>query len=86
MSEIMQKWKTCHNGRDKMGWGTIFVLGGCVAFWNLRCHKLVKQINEEYGLLTPEQLNATAWGINIALKTIGAGFYLKALSDFNKCK
>ena len=86
MNEFIEKYKTCHKGRDALGWGTIFVLSGCVAFWNLRCHKMVRQINEEYGILTPEQLNAAAWGINIGLKSIGAGLYLKALSNFNKCK
>jgi hypothetical protein len=65
--------------------GTIFVLGGCVAFWNLRCQKHIRQLNDDIGVLTPDQLHKIAWATNLVMKGIGAGYYIRSGSDYYKC-
>ena len=85
MSKLVNKWKTCSKFKHNVLYGTIFNLGGCVAFWNIRCHKLIRQMNEEYSIMTPKQLNAVAWGINGVLKSIGIGLYIKSIIDYNRC-
>lgn len=82
---FIDKYKKCHKFRDNMGWGTIISLAGCVAFWNLRCHKLVRQINRDLDIMSPETLNKIAWGSSIVAKIIGAGLYINAIKEYKKC-
>lgn len=85
MSEFKRKFKTCHKFRDDLGYGTILGLSGCVAFWNLRKSKFIRNINENLGLVRPETLNKAAWTSTIILKAISLGYYIKAISDYKKC-
>ena len=83
---LITKWKTCPKFKSNVLYGTTSFLTGCVVFWNLRCHKLVRQVNDEYGIMTPEQLNMVAWGINGVFKTTAVALLVKALIDYKKCK
>jgi len=83
--DLVKKWKTCPKFKNNILYGSVSMLSGCVAFWNLRCHKLVREVNEEYSIMTPEQLNTVAWGVNGVFKAIGTGLWIKALIDYKKC-
>jgi len=84
-SNLVRKWKTCPKFKNNMLYSGLTFLGGCVTFWNLRCHKLVRQVNRDYGFLTPEQLNGVAWTVNGVAKTAAVGLFIKALFDYKKC-
>lgn len=85
MSKLVNKWKTCPKFKHNMLYGTVSALSGCVIFWNLRCHRLVRQINDKYDIMTPDHLNKLAWGINGVLKGIGLGLAIKGIIDYSRC-
>ena len=85
MSEFKRKIKTCERLRTDLGWGSINGLSGCVVFWNLRKSKYVRDFNEKYLHIEPEILNSIGWASAIITKLIGLGYYIKAISDYQKC-
>lgn len=81
----MKKWRQCEPFKENALYGTIFTLLGCVSFWNISTHKTIREINNEYKIVTPENLKNIAWAINGLFKGIGVACYIKALSEYRKC-
>lgn len=84
-NNTIQKFKTCERFRTDLGWGSIIGLTGCVAFWNLRKSKFVRNINEKYLHIAPETLNNIGTATAVITKLVGLGYYIKAASDYKKC-
>ena len=86
MTEIVRKWKTCPKFKSNSLYGSVFFLGGCVAFWSITQNKVAQYVNNELKVFTPAELKKAAWVLNGVLKGAGFGLWIKALLDYKKCK
>ncbi|KKN39595.1 hypothetical protein LCGC14_0741690 [marine sediment metagenome] len=84
-SNFVRKFKTCERLRTDLGWGSIIGLAGCVAFWNLKKSRYVRNINDKYLHIDPEILSNIGTSTAIITKLIGLGYYIKAIYDYKKC-
>ena len=85
MSEVIKKFKTCERFRTDLGWGSIIGLSGCVAFWNLRKSKYVRNLNEKYLHIDSKLLGDIGTATAIITKLVGLGYWIKAAYDYKKC-
>lgn len=77
--KFTQKWKRCDNFRNNTYKGLASTLAGCVVFWNLR-NILKKQTDKK------EIYNTIPQIVNLAIKSLGVYFFLKAVEDYKRCK